>query len=332
MSRWGCSLSLFFLCSLRCVSQSPANGSEAAAIGLHGKVHTVLTEMFTSGDNANLTPTLSTFVIYDTSGYQLEEYRYEADGLLHSHTKYTRDGWRVFKVETTSTVPEENRTCIQSFDPDGRVSGTTIYDGNGAVLSRSNNTFSAKSGGATVSITQESSPNSTKTPAETRRVETIDAATGMSRQITTKDGKPYSDWLIQRSGKGKAEADVLTFTDGSFNQREVKPDGTTVEHKYWAPTKTHTYQTTDGQNRVLEVIDESPGSYTKTAFGYDKAGRQTEIANYDRSGKLLRKSITKYQADENGNWIEQEDSHWDATMGSKPPIPDAVVRRTITYH
>lgn len=103
-----------------------------------------------------------------------------------------------------------------------------------------------------------------------------------------------------------------------------------VEHKYWAPTKTHTYQTTDAHNRVLEVINDSPGDYTKTTFRYDEAGRRREIANYDHSGKLLRKGITEYQEDVNGSWIVQKESHWDVTLGSKPPKVGSVNRRTIS--
>jgi hypothetical protein len=84
-----------------------------------------------------------------------------------------------------------------------------------------------------------------------------------------------TDWLIQRDRSRKPVADALRFADDSFNEREVRSDGTTLEHKYWAPTKTHTYQTTDANNRVLEVIEERPGDYTKTTFRYDEAGRQT---------------------------------------------------------
>jgi hypothetical protein len=83
---------------------------------------------------------------------------------------------------------------------------------------------------------------------------------------------------------------------------------------------------------VLEVINDSPGDYTKTTFRYDEVGRQTEIANYDRSGKLRRKGITEYQEDVNGNWIEQKESHWDVTLGSTLPKLGSVNRRTISYY
>jgi YD repeat-containing protein len=105
-----------------------------------------------------------------------------------------------------------------------------------------------------------------------------------------------------------------------------------MEHKYWAPTKTHTHQTADASNRVLEVVNDTPGDYTKTTFKYDDAGRQTEIADYDRSGRLLRKSITEYQQDVSGNWIEQREFNWDVTLGNKPPKLGFVNRRTITYY
>ena len=199
------------------------------------------------------------------------------------------------------------------------------------LISKTKNDFPSRSGGATVSTSQEANGDGAVSTTETID-ESTDPATGLSRQTTTKDGEPYTDWLIQRDISGKPVADALRFADGSFNEREVKPDGTTVEHKYWAPTKTHTYQTTDAHNRVLEVVNDSPGDYTKTTFRYDEAGRQTEIANYDRSGKLLRKGITEYQEDVNGNWIEQKESDWDVTLGNKPPKLGSVNRRTITYY
>jgi hypothetical protein len=209
------------------------------------------------------------------------------------------------------------------------VKGTETYDENGSLISRTRNDYGQRGGGATISTSQDVKPD-----GSAKSIETVDESrpTGLSRQSATKDGKPYYDWLVQRDANGKPTADALRFADGSFNEREVKPDGTTVEHKYWAPTKTHTYQTTDGNNRVLQVIDDAPGHYTKTTFHYDRAGRQTEIANYDRSGKLLRKSITEYQEDGNGNWVEQREYNWDATLGNRTPKLGSINRRTITYY
>lgn len=313
---------------LLCWGQQPVPGSDAAAIGLQGAVHTVITEVFDKSNDASTKPTQSTTVIYDPKGFKLEEYRYDADGSLHSHAKYTRDGWKVFKLETKSIVPNENRTFVQSFDANGLVSENTTYDGSGAVLSHTKNNFAV--GSPTVTSQEMKAEDGASTRMET--IETIDTVTGVSHQSTTKDGKPYSDWLIQRDSKGAHVADALRFSDGSFNEREVKPDGSTVEHRYWAPTKTDTHQTTDTQNRVLEVIDESPGGYTKTTFQYDAAGRQTEIENYDRSGKLTQKAVTEYRDDGSGNWIEQREYSWNYSMASKPPKLAVVTRRTITYY
>jgi hypothetical protein len=237
-------------------------------------VHSVLTETFDHRESLQATPSGSTLVIYDPEGYLLDEYRYEPDGSLHSHTKYTRRAWQVYRTETTSVVASENRTFVQSFNPDGLVTGTETYDGNGSLIGKTTNDFAQASRGATVSTSQEVKPDGAVVTIKTGD-ESPDAATGLSRQSSTKDGKPYTDWLIQRDRNGKPIADALRFADGSFNERDVKPEGTTIEHKYWAPTKTHTYQTTDANNRVLEVIDDSPGHYTKTTYRYDGAGRQT---------------------------------------------------------
>jgi hypothetical protein len=330
MTWWLFPSAVLLLSSQFCFAQQPAKNSEAAVVGLHGPVHTVFTESLDYGGNPHGNPTNSSLFIYDTEGYLLEEYHYEHDGSQRLHTKYTRKGGQVFKTETTSANPGEDRTFVQRFNSDGLVTETETFDGSGSLIGRTKNDAASKQGGVTVSTSQEANGDGTVSATETID-ESSDPATGLSRQTATKDGKPYTDWLIQRDNSGKPVADALRFADGSFNERELKPDGTTVEHKYWAPTKTHTCQTTDAHNQVLELISDSPGDYTKTTFRYDRAGRQTEIANYDHSGNLLRKGITEYQEDTNQNWTEQRESDWDVTLGNKPPKLGSVNRRTITY-
>jgi len=178
-------------------------------------------------------------------------------------------------------------------------------------------------------------PESLRKPDGTASsVVTVDrtSPTGLSGESASKDGKPYYDWKIERNANGKPVSDALRFADGSFDERQKKPDGTTVEREYWAPTKTYTYQTMDANGRVVEVISDSQGYYWRATFRYDQGGRQTQVANYDRSGKLLRKDITKYEDDGNGNWIEEREYNWDAALGNKHPKLGAVNRRTITYY
>jgi hypothetical protein len=153
MTRWSF-LSLLLLCPQFWYAQQPAKNSESAMVGLRGQVHTVLTESFDYRDNPQGKPTGSSLVIYDPDGYLLEEYHYEPDGALRLHTKYTRKDWQVFKTETTSAIPSENRTFIQSFNFDGLVTGTETYDGSGSLISKTKNDFPSRSGGATVSTSQ----------------------------------------------------------------------------------------------------------------------------------------------------------------------------------
>ncbi len=313
-----------------CLGQQPAKNSEAAAVGMNGPVHTVLTEGTSYLDNPRGAPMWSVLVVYDPKGYTLEEYRYEPIGALSSHTKYTRNEWRVFKVETTSVLPNENHTFVQHFNAGGLVTGTENYGGTGALLQKTHNEFAVKQGGATTSTTETTNADGTVTVDKT--VETIDPKTGTSHQSRTRDGIPLSEWVIQQAAKGNREADRLKSIDGSFSRREVKPDGTTVEHSYWAPAKTHTYQTTDPRGHITEVIDISPSSYTRTTFRYDEQGRCIDLINYDRSGKRFGEEIDKYQDDGYGNWIEQKELVWDPEMGSKPPKIATVTRRTITYY
>jgi hypothetical protein len=115
MARLGLFLAIPFLTSQLCPALQPAKSSESTLIGLRGPVHTVLTESFDGLGH----PEGSRLTVYEPDGYELEEYRYEPGGSLHSHTKYTRKGWQVFKTETTSTVPAENRVFVQSFNSGG---------------------------------------------------------------------------------------------------------------------------------------------------------------------------------------------------------------------
>jgi len=69
---------------------------------------------------------------------------------------------------------------------------------------------------------------------------------------------------------------------------------------------------------VLEAIDDAPGIYIRTTFRYDDLGRDTETANYDRSGNLLHKIVMEYQEDENGNWIEQRTVEF--SLGRSSPL------------
>jgi hypothetical protein len=177
-----------FLVSLPGLAQQPAKGSEAAVIGLRGPVHTVLVKYL---DPDEQQPKLSILSIYDRHGYILEEYRYQADGSVSRHIKYTRDGWKVFKTETTSIVPNENRTFVQTFNSDGLVSGTETYDGSGVLIAKTTNNFPAHGGMDSQTVQQDGSVATEKT------VETTNDSTKISRQTVAKDGKPYSDWLIQ---------------------------------------------------------------------------------------------------------------------------------------
>src|SRR5205823_925813 len=122
----------------------------------------------------------------------------------------------------------EDRTFVQSFNAHGLVTETETYNGNGSLFSKTKNDFPSSGGGATVSTSQETNGDGVLSITETIDKSTAPAI-GLSRQTTTKDGKPYTDWLIQRDTGGKPVADALRFADGSFNQSEVKLDGTIVE-------------------------------------------------------------------------------------------------------
>jgi hypothetical protein len=322
---------LLVLVSQMGVSQEPVTNSEAAIVGLHGPVHTVLSEEFDYAGDPTGKVAGSTITIYDPQGYELEEFRYEADGSLHSHVILTRRTWQIFKIESTSVVPEENQTVIHTFDSNGVITQTEIHDRNGAVT-RTKNELVARVGNVTGGYrSRQESPNGEVSVLETTN--STDPATGLSRNITTVDGRTTASALIQRDASGARKLTAQASPDGSFSQIERKPDGTGVRHTHHAPTNTHNYATLDKENRVIESIQESPMYYLKIGFHYDGFGRQIEMAYYDRSGRLLSKDTTGYRNDNYGNWIEQKESQWHAASGPKPAqsMLVSVHTRTIAY-
>jgi len=303
--------------------------NDAAKMGLYGPVHTVLTEKFEYVSDPKGKLAGSTVSTYDPQGYELEKFRYEADGTLRSHVTITHN-YGVLKIETTSVVPEENGTIIRSFDSRGEITQNEMYDQNGA---KTRTTFELLPGVGNVAggfRTRQDSPAG----QVTETTDTTDPATGVFRSITTVDGKTTAAARIQRDASGVRQLSVQTEPDGSFTQTESKPDGTTIQRDYFAPMKTHDFLVMNQEHRLTEQIWESPSGYQKTTFRYDEFGRQVESTYYDRSGKLVGKDTTEYRNDDHENWIEQKQSQWQAASGPKPALSRIVsmYTRTINYY
>jgi hypothetical protein len=329
-------LTFLLLASHSGSAQAASAKSDAAKVGLHGPVHglhgpvhTVLTEKFEYVSDPKGKLAGSTVCTYDPQGYKVEEFRYEANGTLHSHVKITRnDG--VLKIETTSVVPEENGTVIRSFDSRGEITQNEIFDQNGA---ETRTTFELLPGVGNVTgsfRTRQESPAG----QVTETTDITDPAAGVFRSITTVGGKTTAAARLQRDAGGVRQLSVQAEPDGSFTQTERKPDGRTIQHHYFAPINTHDYLIMNQEHRMIEQIWESPSGYQKTTFRYDEFGRQIESAYYDRSGKLLSRDTTEYRNDNYENWIEQKQSQWQAASGHKPSHSRTVsmYTRTITYY
>jgi hypothetical protein len=308
----------------------PSWSQEAIALGLKGLVHTVLTEEFSDEDGVSHQSRGSTFEVYDRQGYQLEIYLYKPDGSPWVHTIISRNGQQTFKSLTTGAAPFENFSIQNVFDADGNLIETDTYDGHGALTKKSTNEFLEK---RTDSTTYRSTDSSADGKENTREViESTDPKTGITHQIATMNGTPETDWVIHRDAKGASQNDKIVFDDGSYNERERRPDGTTVEDRYSASTDSHTYQTSDAHGRLIEVVQKSDSSYIRCTYSFDDAGQPTGQVNYDATGKLLDKSTIEYDVDSSGNWTEKKSIIWD-TM-SEPMKQKAVVvkLRTIKYY
>ncbi len=299
---------------------TPARAQEALAIGLKGHVHTVLTEEFTTEGG----------VRGESRGSTLDVYRYKPDGSLWARTVYSRNGWQVFKIQTTGTSPFQSSTTQNVFDAEGHAIETDTYNENGGLVSKTTNELVQKQGNTTVYQRTETSANG---PVSTTEVsDTTDPQTGITHQVETRDGKLQTDWVIQRNRDGTNNKDKIVYGDGAYNEREHRPDGTTVEDRYSALTKSHTYQQSDAQGHLIAVIEKSDSQYIRCTYSFDKEGRPTGQINYDAAGNVIDKSTAEYRDDPHGNWIEKKSIVWDTKVEPMQPKIIMTTLRTINYY
>jgi hypothetical protein len=320
----------FTILFLNFLAGVPAWAQEALVVGLKGPVHTVLTEDFTSEDAVHRESTGTSLDIYDRHGYQLEVYRYKPDGTLWVHTVMDRQGPLVSRTQVTGTPPFESGSTQNVFDAQGRVIETDTYDANGILVSRSKGEFVEQQSNASIYRRTESKADGTESTAES--IATTDHETGLTHQVETRDGKPEADWVIQRNEDGTVERDKIVYKDGSYNERERKADGTTVEDRYSAPAKSHTYQKSDEQGHLTEVTEKSDSYYIRCTYSFDKDGRPTGQINYDAAGSILDKSTTEYRDDSHGNWVEKKSIVWDTKSDPMQPKMVGISLRTINYY
>jgi hypothetical protein len=314
---------------LKLLAGVPAWAQEVLAIGLKGPVHTVLTEEFSSQSGARGEPSGTVLEIYDRQGYQLEVYRYEADGSPWEHTVFERNGPLISRMQVTGTTPFENRTTQNLFDAGGHLIETNTYDGNGVLVSKSKSELVQRDSNSETLRRSESNADGTESTAEIS--ETTDPKTGITHQVETRSGKTHTDWVIQRNADG-TEKDKIVYADGSYNERERKADGTTVEDRYSALAKSHTYQKSDIQGQLVEVIEKSDSQYIRCTYSFDKEGRSTGQINYDAAGNILDKSTAEYRDDSLRNWVEKKTIVWETkTEPMQPKIVETTLR-TINYY
>ena len=300
---------------------------DAAVRGLKGKVQTVLTEDFTSADGVRREPNGRTLDVYDPSGYQLEFFRYKPDGSLWVHTVYDRKGPQTLRVQVIGTEPFETHTEQNVLDAEGQVVETDIYDENGVLVSKSTHKLVQEQPNSSIYEHTQKANGVENTSLIT---ENMDSKTGITHQVTTTNGKVDTDWVIQRNTDGTGK-DKIVYADGSYNERERRSDGSTVEDQYYAPTQRHTYQKSDSQGNIVELLRKSDSDYFHCTYSYDKDGRPTGQINYDASGKILEKSTTEYRDDSHGNWIEKKSIEWDTNTAPMQPKAVAFTLRTINY-
>jgi hypothetical protein len=274
-------------------------------------------------------PNGSSIEVYDRQGYQLELYRYKPDGSLWVHTVFSRNGAQIFKSQTTGTAPFESFSVQNVFNAEGNVIEEDTYNADGILVKKLTHEVVQKQTESTTYRSKESGVNGTEDTREI--IESTKPETGITHQIVRKNGKVETDWIIQRDGNGDPQKDKIVYADGSYNERERRRDGTTVEDRYSASTKSHTYQKTDAQGHLIEVIEKTDSDYIRCTYSFDH-GRPTGQINYDASGKILDKTETAYRDDSFGNWTEKKSIVWDTKSEPMKPKIVGTSLRTISYY
>jgi len=293
---------------------------------LRGPVRTVQEETTSYEEISSGAKVGSRYTVYDGKGHLLEDSRYDADGKILMHTKFTRDqSGRTLRREISG--PDTDRTIVQTYNGSGLASRET-YDSNGAQMDKTQ--IHTSPAGDTTFTTRTQKPDGSVSVS--RSMETTDPATGTKHQSIVKDGESERETLIQQNAKGEMRSEAMLFFDNTSILSETLPDGSVKAHFYHPTTKTNIYTTTDQHHRLVEQVEDAPDRYSKTTYRYDDDGRLIETATFDRSGKPTGKTVMKYQLDSFGNWTEQETLTWEPKMKAKPLQLKSLTKRVISYY
>lgn len=322
-------LALLSAITFLCFASSAAS-QETLDLELEGRVHTVFTEDFVS-DNGNVdSKQSSTYSIFDERGYRIESFLYKPDGSLWCHSITTRDGDHILKEQVFGFDTFVTYTVENHYDAQGRAIETDEFDGDGFLKKKTVSSFTDDKATHTI-VTRwtETGPDGMQKSGEITDV--TDVKTNVTRQVSSVNGSPVSDWQIERTADGKGDKDKIVMPDGSYVRRETHADGSQFEDRYHASTNSHQYQTTDSQGRVIEVKNGSGANAVRSTYRFDEKGRPAGQTNYNDSGQIIDKCDSDYIEDSFGNWIEKRSRCQHTEPDSSRDVV-ATTRRIISYY
>jgi antitoxin component YwqK of YwqJK toxin-antitoxin module len=260
-------------------------------------------------------------VIYSPEGWRVEEYEFAADGRELSHEIITRDCWRILTIEGYFADDARNYSTVYSWDGNFARERVT-YAADGSVQSRSTSTQERME---EVSYKPDGS-------LANKVIQNYDPANRTNELLIFNGSEPAPRrWVLHYNPDGSVEH-ANYDTDGRLeNTRVDTPDGWQRTLIVAPDGQTSTsYQRNDKAGHILEAGFDSPTSYSRTVYRYDKSGNPTAILNYDRAGKIERKVSYAYEFDSHGNWIEQTELL--RTRESRSPKLVSRTTRLITYY
>ena len=212
-------------------------------------------------------------------------------------------------------------TELYKFDSRGVLRLHTVYTRNGKHLVKTETTSP---------VSKQKSVQIFNSAGAVTETDNYDSTGTLIAKIANRASDETEKWSTSTTESAGGSISTLErFRDGSFQERTVRADGTTVVHFHSPGVDWR--QVTDSHNRSLDYIEEpSTGKYLRISSQYEKDGREHETDSYDRSGKLLKQTTFQYpHEDLNGNWTEMQ--IWVKSDGKTAQLFQ-ITHRAITYY
>jgi len=260
-----------------------------------------LIESGTGDDSGNLTNLQKMTV--DQSGRVLDSVSTDGTHTIHSRNEYEMGPNGLIEQRSYQEGQLSTRV-IESYDGQGREAQSTVYDGDGRLISRSDSLSDADGRQVRFRVST----------GEGKLLEDI-------QDQSDAEGDPFSrTWFDEN---GREMMNITLRKDGSLSSWWREPSckcsgnfGVNFAHDV---TKRYAV----GENGKMEItLEQHPRRYGNI--------ENDQVERLSEDGQLLEKLTFRYERDRFGNWTNRVISAWDASLGMMVEIQQD--RRELTYY